>query len=140
MRTLAMLLKSRTRRTRVRTPHPGALPALPPRLPSGYVHAEVHPADRPAPVPHPAPARRPVAPRGVYSGVLTTTTARCGCTINLHRAEYTAHDTTGAPTQHGYAWICPGCRHLDRGYSARDFGKALAFATRHECIPEVSCG
>lgn len=126
-----MLLKNRTRtlRTRVRTPHP----ATPLRLPPGYEYApEAHPADWRAPAPHPAPMRRAAGGPPV-SGVLATVTTTCEARVHLHRAEYTLLSPRGGYTDHGYAWRCTRCRHVTTGYPAGGYTRALDDAHDHCC-------
>ncbi|MDT0381410.1 hypothetical protein RM572_21870 [Streptomyces sp. DSM 42041] len=107
-----------------------ALPTLPP-LPTGYAPRITAPA-RPA-APHTSEAP-PAAPRPVLvSGVLTTVTGTAGQPVHLHRADYQRPSVHGGWTIHGYAWRCPTCPAISRGFEPREFARALTDARTHTC-------
>lgn len=93
---------------------------LPP-LPPGYAPAE---PSRPT-------AGRPDSPP--LSGPLTTVTARSGADVTVHRWDYRRPTPHGGFTIHGYAWRCPACRALSRGYEPCEFATALGDGRDHQC-------
>lgn len=106
------------------------LPALPP-LPAGYA-PRISEAPRRI-TPHQGEAQQE-APRPVpLSGVLRTVTTAAGQDVTVHRADYTRPTEHGGWTLHGYAWRCPTCPAISRGYEATEFGTCLTDARTHIC-------
>lgn len=109
--------------------HPAlaTLPPLPPgfapRITAHHQVAAPHPGEAPPEAPRPVPV----------SGVLHTVTGMAGQDVHLHRADYTRPTPHGGWTLHGYAWRCPTCPHLSRGYEPREFARALRDARTHTC-------
>lgn len=104
-----------------------ALPALPDFLPRGFTRADpvrTRPDTTKTP-PHPAPVP--------LSGVLHTVTSAASREVHLHRADYQRPTPHGGFTIHGYAWRCPTCPRLSRGYEPREFARALRDARAHDC-------